>query len=89
MPAEPVEEISTPPARPWYQHTLLSVIRVVLLAYVIVVLLMVAMESWLVYMPPERRDATAEAKSLGAEEIWFQAADGTKLHGWLFPRGNA
>lgn len=89
MTAEAHEDISTPQARPWYQRTLLSTIRVVLLAYVLIVLLMVAMERRLVYMPPERHDATAEARSLGAEEVWFQAADGTKLHGWLLPRENA
>jgi fermentation-respiration switch protein FrsA (DUF1100 family) len=89
MAAESAEEISTHRVRPWYRGVLFSVFRVALIAYAVVVVLLVAMENRLVYMPPTHRDSRAEAKSLGAEEVWFQADDGTKLHGWLFPRENA
>jgi pimeloyl-ACP methyl ester carboxylesterase len=47
------------------------------------------MESRLVYQPPAPRDGAKEATSLGAEEIWFESEDQTKLHGWFLPVVNA
>jgi fermentation-respiration switch protein FrsA (DUF1100 family) len=89
MSDDSVKEIPPSPPPPWYRGRLLSMIQVALVAYAAFVLFMVAMENRLVYIPPERRDATLEAQSLGAEEVRFPSVDGTKLHGWLFSHENA
>lgn len=77
---------STGPAgRPWYRRSLASVVRVTIVCYVAVCVVLVAMESRLVYQPPAARDMAQIAQTQGAEEVWFTAADDTKLHGWFFP----
>jgi fermentation-respiration switch protein FrsA (DUF1100 family) len=57
----------------------------ILFAYLAVCLLLAAMETRMVYHPPFPRDATEQARIMGGEEVWFNAADGTRLHGWYFP----
>ena len=40
---------------------------------------------------PERLTAAEQQSPLpaGAEDVWFSAADGTRLHGWYFARQNS
>lgn len=65
------------------------VIRPVLIAYLLVLLAMTFLETWLVYpIPPVDRGDWHPA-GLGHEEVWFKAADGTKLFGWFAPRPNS
>lgn len=85
MSDELIDTVLTPQPRSWYRRLFISTVRVSLLTYLALCLLLVAMESRLVYHPPISRDATQEARALGGEEIWFNAADNTKLHGWFFP----
>ncbi len=59
--------------------------RTLLVSYLVICLLMVVLERHLVYFPPTPLPNYQQAKQLGGEEVWLQAADGTKLHGWFFP----
>ena len=50
---------------------------------------MTFLETWLVYpIPPVDRGDWHPA-GLEHEEVWFNAADGTKLFGWFAPQPNS
>lgn len=58
--------------------------RATLVAYLLVVLAVTFLETWLVYPVPPRTDGDWNPKHHDFEDVWFDSADGTKLHGWLF-----
>jgi uncharacterized protein len=60
------------------------VTRPLLIAYLLVVLLMTFLETWLVYPAPPRASGDWTASQYPHEDVEFQSADGTQLHGWLF-----
>jgi hypothetical protein len=60
-------------------------LRPVLVAYLLVVLAMTFLETWIVYPVPPRAYGDWEPVGLGQEDVWFTAEDGTKLHGWFLP----
>jgi len=62
---------------------LFRVLRPVLIAYLLVVLLMTFIESWLVYPAPPTDSGDWHPPALGHQDVSFEAADGTRLHGWL------
>ncbi len=64
-------------------------LRAVLVTYLLVVLAMTLLETWLVYPVPRRNDGDWQAANLVHEDVWFTSADGTKLHGWYLPKANA
>jgi fermentation-respiration switch protein FrsA (DUF1100 family) len=63
--------------------------RLVLIVYLVVVLGMMLLERKLIYPAPPLEAGDWKATHLRHEEVWFTSADGTKLHGWFFPRANA
>lgn len=58
---------------------------IVVVVYLLVVLLMVAMENSLIYFPSVYPDGFWNPPGLAFEDAWFEAPDGTKLHGWYVP----
>jgi fermentation-respiration switch protein FrsA (DUF1100 family) len=60
-------------------------VRPLLVAYLLIVLGMMFLERWLVYPAPPRSAGDWKATWLPHEDVWFQSADGTKLHGWYVP----
>lgn len=42
------------------------------------------LDEWLLFYPAPYPAGTWDPPGLGQEDIWFQADDGTRLHGWLF-----
>ena len=42
------------------------------------------LDEWLLFYPAPYPAGLWEPTGLGQEDIWFQADDGTRLHGWLF-----
>jgi fermentation-respiration switch protein FrsA (DUF1100 family) len=46
-------------------------------------------ERYLLYFPTRALDATPATYGLPFEEVWFQAADGVRLHGWFVPARGA
>lgn len=73
----------TPLARAW------RLVRPVLVAYLLVVLVMMFLETWLVYPAPPRNWGNWAPTDFSYENIDFASADGTKLHGWYFQRPGA
>jgi hypothetical protein len=53
--------------------------------YLLFVLFMVAMENSLIYFPSVYPDGFWNPPGLTFEDAWFEAPDGTKLHGWYVP----
>jgi uncharacterized protein len=53
--------------------------------YLLVVLLMLVMENSLIYFPSVYPDGFWNPPGLNFEDAWFEAPDGTKLHGWYVP----
>src|SRR3954451_242936 len=63
--------------------------RLVLIAYLVVVLAMMLLERSLVYPGPALEAGDWKASYLPHEDVSFASADGTKLHGWFFANANA
>jgi fermentation-respiration switch protein FrsA (DUF1100 family) len=57
--------------------------RPILIAYLIVVLLMMLFETWLVYPAPSVDAGDWHPTGFKYEDVSFDSADGTKLHGWF------
>lgn len=64
-------------------------IRGVLVIYLSVVLIAMFLENTLIFYPSLYPEGQWNPKGLKFEDAWFQAADGTKLHGWYVPKKNA
>jgi uncharacterized protein len=60
----------------------LRLLRIVAIAYCLVLLVLLYLENMLVYPAPRYPDGDWEAKWLEHEDVHFTSADGTKLHGW-------
>ncbi|QDU54678.1 alpha/beta hydrolase [Aeoliella mucimassa] len=62
--------------------------RLVLIAYLLVVLLMTFLETWLVYPAPSAEEGDWTAALYEHEDVWIESAGDVKLHGWLFEHPN-
>jgi hypothetical protein len=60
-----------------------SLARIVLVAYLGVLLVMLFLENALLYPAPRYPEGDWAARHLPHEDVYFTSADGTKLHGWL------
>jgi uncharacterized protein len=65
------------------------IVHVVLLAYLIVLVATMFFEDSLIYFPWVYPQGDWNPQGLRVEDAWFQAADGTRLHGWYVPKENA
>jgi fermentation-respiration switch protein FrsA (DUF1100 family) len=65
------------------------VLRLALFSYLLVRLAMTFLETWLVYPIPLLDRGEWHPAGLEHEEVWFNAADGTKLFGWFAPQTNS
>lgn len=54
------------------------------LLYVGLLSMLMLLERFLVYPAPSKTQGDWNAQSYGAQDVSFQSADGTKLHGWYF-----
>ncbi|HTQ38882.1 MAG TPA: alpha/beta hydrolase [Pirellulales bacterium] len=59
--------------------------RLLLIAYLLVIVLMMFLEESLLYFPTKYPDGDWNPPGLVFEDAWFQAADGARLHGWFVP----
>jgi fermentation-respiration switch protein FrsA (DUF1100 family) len=59
--------------------------RPFVIAYVIVVLIAIAMERSLIYPAPRADRGDWNAADPVHEDVWFTSADGTRLFGWFLP----
>jgi uncharacterized protein len=84
-PGAPSPPVRTAARRAW------RIVRLALIgavAYLLVVVYMMAMENSLIYIPSVYPDGYWNPPGLEFEDAWFEAADGTKLHGWYVPHPN-
>lgn len=83
---EPAVALANPPKPP---ESLLGPIgrnvRTLAIAYLLVLLTMLFLENALIFFPSRYPDGNWKPAALKPEDAWFQAADGTKLHGWYLP----
>jgi fermentation-respiration switch protein FrsA (DUF1100 family) len=59
--------------------------RVVLVAYLLLILMLLFLETKMLYPAPRHPRGNWETAGRNIEEARFESADGTKLHGWYFP----
>ena len=59
--------------------------RVLLIAYLLVLVAAMFLEDSLIFFPVAYPDGDWQPRGLAFEDAWFQAADGTRLHGWYVP----
>jgi uncharacterized protein len=59
------------------------IVRLLAVAYLLVLLLLLLLENTLIYPAPKYPLGDWEADYFEHEDVWFTSADGTKLHGWL------
>src|SRR5262245_44383907 len=80
--------VTAEPAPPALQRRLRYIARRILrplaIAYLVIVLGMMFLETWLVYPIPPLTWGNWQP-SFDREEVAFEPADGTELHGWLIP----
>jgi fermentation-respiration switch protein FrsA (DUF1100 family) len=53
--------------------------------YLLILLLLMFLEESLIFFPSKYPDGDWNPPGLTFEDAWFEAADGTKLHGWYVP----
>lgn len=63
--------------------------RAVLLGYLVVLVAAMFLENSLIYFPVLYPDGDWKPRGIEFEDVWFDASDGTQLHGWYVPRENA
>jgi fermentation-respiration switch protein FrsA (DUF1100 family) len=60
-------------------------VRAFLIAYLVVLLAMMAFENSLIFFPTRFPDGNWNPWGIAWEDAWCTAADGTKIHGWYVP----
>ena len=78
----------THPSRRRWAFSARRIARLFLVAYLVIVLGMMILETWLVYPAPPLTWGDWNPKGFQHEDIHFTSADGTKLHGWFLPHSN-
>lgn len=76
-----LNSIATAPAQTALKR-IWRVVRLALLVYLGIVLVFAAFENSLVYFPSRYPNGDWSLES-GMKDAWFEAADGTRLHGWF------
>jgi uncharacterized protein len=66
-----------------------QIVRAALIFYLLVVLALMFLERWMVYPAPPVGRGDWQPAGLAHEDVRFQSADGTKLHGWFVPNARA
>jgi len=65
------------------KKNLISVLRFVFVGYFLILLTFMFFENHLVYPAPQYPAGDWEASWLDPQDVFFESADGTRLHGWL------
>lgn len=69
------------------RRALIATAAIFVCGYLLILVLMMLAEESLIFFPDRKPMATWDLP--GVERVYFQAADGTRLHGWFFPCPNA
>jgi len=84
-PPQPAPAETPQPKRSWLRR-LRRVVCLVLICYLVIVLMLMILERSLIYFPTVYPGGDWQPLALGFEDAWFEAADGTRLHGWYLPQ---
>lgn len=79
------EELQTPHLPPSAFRLLFVWLPV---GYLLIVVVMMFLENSLIFFPTPYPDGDWQPREISPEDAWFQAADGTRLHGWYLPHHN-
>jgi len=71
------------PRASWWDR--LRWLRLLAAGYLSILVLMMFLEESLIYFPVPYEDDWQQPSGLAVEDAWFEADDGTKLHGWYVP----
>jgi len=74
--------------RPWL-FLVWRAARTALIAYLVILVAVMFLEESLIFFPSVYPEGDWQPAGLAVEDAWFQAADGTKLHGWYLPHPRA
>jgi uncharacterized protein len=78
--------------RSWATGVLASlwrIVRALLVIYLLVILAAMLFENSLIFFPAPYPSGDWHPVGLKFEDAWFEAADGTRLHGWYVPKEDA
>ncbi|MDH3691554.1 MAG: alpha/beta hydrolase [Gammaproteobacteria bacterium] len=70
-------------------YLLISLLSVAAIAYTALLVLVYVFQAHMVYFPYPYLEASPDQANLEFEDVNFNAADGTPLHGWYLPANNA
>jgi uncharacterized protein len=69
-----------------WRRRIFRLIRTAAIVYLLVMVCMMLLEDSLIFFPSKYPDGDWKPWGLSFEDAQFQAADGTKLHGWYVPK---
>jgi len=72
----------------WCARRLLTWLLATVSAMVLILVLMMIFEESLIFIPSGFPDGDWQPQGFPIEDAWFQASDGTRLHGWYVPHEN-
>ena len=76
-----------PRRKSWYARCRKALV-VVLVFYLTCMVVLMFLEESLIFFPSRYPEGDWEPLDVPFEDAWFQAADGTRLHGWYAPHDN-
>jgi uncharacterized protein len=73
------------------RRRLLSLLKLILIAYVLLLVLLRVFESHLLFFPniPDRLAGDWNPRGLSVQSVWLTSSDGTKLNAWWIPNDKA
>jgi len=87
---QPAENNSAEPTcccKSWLCHGW-RILRLPLIACLVLLVLLMIFEETFIFYPMKYPAGTWKVEGLELEDVWFEAEDGTKLHGWYVPHEN-
>jgi fermentation-respiration switch protein FrsA (DUF1100 family) len=71
-----------------YKSRLLRNLRTLLSGYLLLLLLMMFLENYLIFPAPRYPQGDWDPVDISVEDVYFESADGTRLHGWYLDHPN-
>lgn len=81
-PAPTITLVTSPGVRHRVLRSLVRLVRIAAVSYLVVLLVLLLLENTLLYPAPQYPAGDWQAAALDHEDVFFTAADGTRLHGW-------
>ena len=79
------QSAAPPAARPKWWHIRWGIFRYLAVLYLLICVALMIIEENLIFFPAAHPAGNWKPPALAFEDAWFEAADGTKLHGWYLP----